>query len=165
MDHGVVEQSSSPREIYDQPYSPYIARFMGGQNVISGKVDSEKNGLTMIIDEAGNRFAAKCADGLKAGDEAKIAVRRDRIMIGKQAGGHRSALAGKVTDLEYQGTFVKVSIQTLGRDEFIVHLPDDVFFEAPLETGQMVTAHWDRGQNFHLQGKNDSTGNPTEDHD
>lgn len=164
MDHGIVEQSGSPREIYDQPYSPYIARFMGGQNVITGKVDSEKNGLTTIIDEAGNHFEAKC-DGLKAGDEAKIAVRRDRIMIGNQANGHRSALAGKVTDLEYQGTFVKVSIETTGRDEFIVHLTDDVFFDAPLENGQMVTAYWDSAQNFHLLGTNDSTGNPAEDHD
>ena len=165
MDHGVVEQSGAPREIYDQPYSPYIARFMGGQNVLSGKVDSNKKGLTIIIDGDGNRFAARCADGYKAGDNANIAVRRDRIMIGHQTDRQENAITGKVTDLEYQGTFVKVSIETTGRDEFIVHLPDDVFFDAPLENGQTVTAYWDSAQNFHLLGANDSTGNPSEDHD
>ncbi|MFK5979866.1 MAG: ABC transporter ATP-binding protein [Rhizobiaceae bacterium] len=165
MDHGVVEQSGAPREIYDQPYSPYIARFMGGQNVLSGKVDSNKKGLTIIIDGDGNRFAARCADGYKAGDNANIAVRRDRIMIGHQTDRQENAITGKVTDLEYQGTFVKVSIDTTGRDEFIVHLPDDVFFDAPLENGQTVTAYWDSAQNFHLLGANDSTGNPSEDHD
>ncbi len=164
MDHGVVEQTGSPREIYDQPHSPYIARFMGGQNVISGKVDSNNAEHTVIIDEAGNHFAAKCANSLNAGEDAKIAVRRDRIMISMQADGHQNALTGKVTDLEYQGTFVKVSIETPGRDEFIVHQPDDLFFASPLENGQMVTAHWDSSQNFHLLGTNDSTGNPAEDH-
>jgi len=164
MDHGVVEQTAAPREIYDQPHSPYIARFMGGQNVISGMVDSNNAEGTVIIDEAGNHYAAKCADNLNAGDEAKFAVRRDRIRISTQADGHENALTGKVTDLEYQGTFVKVSIETWGRDEFIVHLPDDVFFDSPLENGQMVTAHWNSNQNFHLLGTNDSTGNPAEDH-
>lgn len=138
---------------------------MGGQNVISGKVEGKSGELTMIVDEAGNRFAAKRVGTLKPGDEAKFAVRRDRIMIGNVAEGHENALTGKVTDLEYQGTFVKISIETLGRDEFIAHLADDVFFDAPLENGQTVTAHWDSGQNFHLLGTNDSTGNPAEDHD
>ena len=164
MDHGVVEQHGSPREIFDQPYSPYIARFMGGQNVITGTVEGKKGALTAIRDEAGNLFSAQCAANLKSGDIAKIAVRRDRIMIGDRAVGQENTLTGRVTDLEYQGTFVKVSIETPGRDEFIVHLSDDVFFEAPLKNGQAITAHWDSTQNFHLLGTNDSTGNPTEDH-
>lgn len=162
MDHGVVEQSASPREIYDQPYSPYIARFMGGQNVITGRVDSKKGEFITIIDEDGNYHSTISANGLNTGDEAKLAVRRDRIMIDNKPEGHKSAITGKVTDLEYQGTFVKVSIETPGRDEFIVHLPDDVFYEAPLQNEQVVTAHWDSAQNFHLIGNNDSTGNPAE---
>lgn len=39
MDHGVVEQAGTPRVIYNEPNSPYIARFMGGQNVLAGKID------------------------------------------------------------------------------------------------------------------------------
>ncbi len=163
MDHGVVEQAASPRGIYDEPFSPYIARFMGGQNVITGKVDSIADGTAKILDDANNRFGVKCPDSAKAGDEVKFSVRRDRIRIGDTAEANRSALTGKVTDLEYQGTFVKISIEMAGHDEFIVHLPDDLFFEAPLETGQMVTAHWHNERNFHLVGTNDSTGNPMED--
>ena len=163
MDHGVVEQHGSPREIFDQPYSPYIARFMGGQNVITGTVEGKKGNLTTIRDEAGNLFSAQSASDLRSGDIAKIAVRRDRILIGNPAEGQENTLSGRVTDLEYQGTFVKISIETPGRDEFIVHLSDSVFFEAPLENGQAVTAHWDSAQNFHLLGTNDSTGNPAGD--
>ena len=162
MDHGVVEQADSPRVIYDEPYSPYIARFMGGQNIITGNVESVKSGTADVLDEGGNRFTVECNDGVKADDEIKFAVRRDRIRIGKSSKADRSTLSGKVTNLEYQGTFVKISIDIEGQEEFIVHLPDDLFFKAPLENGQKVTAHWPNERNFPLIGKNDSTGNPME---
>ena len=165
MDHGIVEQAGSPREIYDQPYSPYIARFMGGQNVISGKVDKVTDGLAKILDDADNQFAVACNSAVKPGDDIKLAIRRDQIRIGDSAGQHSSALTGTVTDLEYQGTFVKVGIEIPGHEGFIVHLPDEAFFDDPLESGQSVTAHWESERNFHLAGINDSTGDPLgEDH-
>lgn len=163
MDHGVVEQSGSPREIYNQPHSPYIARFMGGQNVITGTLESTSGSLAKVVDETGNKFAVTCPDNLKAGDTINFAIRRDRIEIGQNPGDHKSALTGQVVNLEYQGTFVKVSIETSGRDDFIVNLADDVFFNAPLDVGQVVTAFWNNEQNFQLLGANNSTGNPAED--
>lgn len=163
MDHGVVEQSGSSREIYDQPYSPYIARFMGGQNVITGTTESAKGGLAKVVDNAGNHFAVTCAADVKAGDAVSFAIRRDRIQIGQQNKGYKNALTGQVTYLEYQGTFVKVSIETPERDDFVVNLSDEVFFERPLEVGQIVTASWKSEQNFQLLGSNNSTGNPAED--
>ena len=161
MDHGIVEQAGSSREIYDEPFSPYIARFMGGQNVIVGHVDGVANGQATVSDEAGNRFVVACKGDVKGGDAFKFAVRRDHIRIGDKADADRSALVGTVTDLEYQGTFVKVSLHA-GHEEFIVNLPDALFFANPLENGQTVTAHWQNERNFHLLGTNDSTGNPME---
>jgi len=163
MDHGIVEQTGSSREIYDEPHSPYIARFMGGQNIISGSVDSEENGQAMAVDFSGNRFVVSSKRDVKAGEELNFAIRRDRIRIGSADGDHQSALTGIVTNLEYQGTFVKVALDVEGHEEFIIYLPDDVFFENPLETGHTVSAHWPNEMNFHLLGKNDSTGNPMED--
>ena len=163
MDHGIVEQAGSSREIYDEPHSPYIARFMGGQNIISGSVDSEENGQAMAVDSSGNRFVVSSKRDVKAGEELNFAIRRDRIRIGSADGDHQSALTGIVTNLEYQGTFVKVALDVEGHEEFIIHLPDDVFFENPLETGHTVGAYWPNEMNFHLLGKNDSTGNPMED--
>ena len=160
MDHGIVEQAGSPREIYDEPHSPYIARFMGGQNVIVGNVDKISGGQAIVLDKANNHFSVKCSTDVKVGDSIKLAIRRDRIRIGDSADQHRSALTGTVTDLEYQGTFVKVGIEIAGQEEFIVHLPDELFFENPLKTGQRVTAHWKSERNFHLVGSNDSAGNP-----
>jgi putative spermidine/putrescine transport system ATP-binding protein len=35
MDHGIIVQSGSPRDIFDTPATAFIARFMGGHNVIT----------------------------------------------------------------------------------------------------------------------------------
>src|SRR3984885_3162457 len=36
MSGGKIEQSAPPRNIYVEPKTPYVARFMGGQNVLTG---------------------------------------------------------------------------------------------------------------------------------
>jgi len=38
MDQGRIEQAASAHEIYTLPASAYVARFMGGQNVLTGTV-------------------------------------------------------------------------------------------------------------------------------
>jgi iron(III) transport system ATP-binding protein len=37
MNRGCVEQFGSPREVYDRPVSEFVARFLGGSNVLKGK--------------------------------------------------------------------------------------------------------------------------------
>src|SRR5438034_639371 len=46
MDQGRIEQAGSAREIYTLPVSAYVARFMGGQNVLAGKVASVAGGFS-----------------------------------------------------------------------------------------------------------------------
>jgi putative spermidine/putrescine transport system ATP-binding protein len=136
---------------------------MGGQNVVTGRADKIQNGTAFVLDEAGNRFTVACNESVKEGDELRMAVRRDRIMIGDNPTAGHSSVTGTVTDLEYQGTFVKVAMSIAGHDDFIVNLPDDVFFANPLDAGQQVTANWENARNFHLLGRNDSAGNPLAD--
>src|SRR4030095_744684 len=38
MDQGRIEQAGSAREVFDRPRTPYVARFIGGQNVLAGTV-------------------------------------------------------------------------------------------------------------------------------
>ena len=36
MDHGHIRQAGSPREVFDRPANVFIARFIGGHNVLDG---------------------------------------------------------------------------------------------------------------------------------
>ena len=40
MDTGRIEQADTANVIFDKPRTPYVARFMGGQNVLTGTVES-----------------------------------------------------------------------------------------------------------------------------
>ncbi len=160
MDHGLIEQSDSPRVIYDQPISPYIARFMGGQNVLSGKVESIKGEMASLVDEDGHRFSVAHKGHAEVGKLVRIAVRRDRIGIVDDAGDLANAITGTVSSVEYQGTFVKVQLSTQCQGEFYIYLGDDDYFASPKTVGETVIATWDAGQNHFLVGDNNSSGNP-----
>ncbi len=54
MDQGRVEQAASARSVYEQPRTAYVARFMGGQNVLAGKV-VDRQGNDIAIETGGKR--------------------------------------------------------------------------------------------------------------
>jgi len=42
MDQGNIEQAASARDVYAVPFTAYVARFMGGQNVLTGPVSTSQ---------------------------------------------------------------------------------------------------------------------------
>ena len=163
MDHGTVEQADSPRVIYNRPYSPYIARFMGGQNVLRGQIETVAQDQTIAIGANGTRYQLPDAADLKPGEPVNFSIRRDKIRISDTAQQAAVGLSGEIVNIEYQGTFVKVSLAIGTSDDFIAYLNVDTYFDAPMAVGQQVHAQWDMAQNHVLRGTNDSTGNPVED--
>ncbi len=163
MDHGIIEQAASPRVIYNQPHSPYVARFMGGQNVLSGTVETTGDAGTVVRARDGNLYDLPQVAGAKQGDTVNFSVRRDHIRLSDDTGNGRNGTVGKVVNVEYQGTFVKVALDTGSREEFIAYLDDDEFYSAPKRVGDTAHASWSPKFNHVLVGTNDSTGTPHED--
>ncbi|MCC7320762.1 MAG: ABC transporter ATP-binding protein [Rubellimicrobium sp.] len=163
MDHGLIEQAASPRDIYNRPHSPYVARFMGGQNVLTATVESvDAQGGAVVIDQNGTRHDLGNAGGVTSGQQVRFSIRRDHIHVAA-APASRNGLSGKVVNIEYQGTFVKVALDTGLREEFIIYMSEDSFFARPLEVGRTIHAAWDASLNHFLRGANNSTGTPHED--
>lgn len=151
MDHGVIEQAGSPVEVYDRPHSSYVARFMGGQNVITGRVSrigSEALGET----PDGTQFSFVPPAGITLGQDMAVAIRRDRICL--MPGHHQGidSLCGQVSTTEYQGSYVKVEIESASGDEFAVHQTDRDFLAHPLHPGDEVTARWGVLDTYYLSG-------------
>jgi putative spermidine/putrescine transport system ATP-binding protein len=163
MDHGVVEQAGPPRDIYDHPHSPYVARFMGGQNVMAGVIRSVSATGDQAEDKAGNRFDLPAKPGREIGETVRFSIRRDRIRIADTESNVGNATEGTVINVEYQGTFVKLALDTPAKDEFIIYLSDEAFFAAPRAVGDRVRATWSPEAVHVLVGTNDSKGTPHED--
>ncbi len=121
MDHGQIKQLGSPHAIYNRPASEFVARFMGGHNVIhtpAGKVGVRTDQIQV------NPVAAALADGL----HNKRAV---------------------ITDIEYQGTYVLLGLQNPGTAktasstaELSVMLTEAEFSQRPHTLGTDVQLSW-----------------------
>ena len=70
------------------------------------------------------------------GSTVHISVRRDRVHLAKRTGGDGAdsvnAVIGKVREIEYQGTWVKVTLEGAGDEDFVVNLPDRDFLADPV---------------------------------
>jgi putative spermidine/putrescine transport system ATP-binding protein len=149
MDTGRIDQAAGPRTIYDTPTTPYVARFMGAQNVLTGKVESVEGNVATLRSARGETYEIE-TQGVApaAGREMSLAVRRDRITVHRRSGGvadaRVNAVFGKVDTTEYQGNFVKVSLVVPGIDTFVANVPDNDYFAEPIGSGDPVVASWDR---------------------
>src|SRR3954466_12498614 len=83
MEKGKIKQAGPARDVYAYPHDRYVAEFLGGQNVLSGKV--EKVGEGHVVLSQPNRSGIQiglCADTRVAiGDRIDIAVRRDDVVL------------------------------------------------------------------------------------
>jgi putative spermidine/putrescine transport system ATP-binding protein len=152
MDQGHIEQAAAPEVIYATPESAYVARFMGGHNVLSGRLVRIANGLAALENDKSQRFELAMIDGLAApGDPVNVSIRRDRVALanGAAAGPGVNQVSGTVYAIEYQGAFVKVTMRIAGDEEFVAYLRDDQFLKNPVRIGAAATASWQRAD-LHL---------------
>jgi putative spermidine/putrescine transport system ATP-binding protein len=113
MNDGRIEQQGTPREVFTRPATEFVARFIGGHNVL-------------------------------ATDTSKIAVRTDRLRIGRLNGQAlpAGALEAAVRDVEYQGTYVQLGLASTTSSDILTVLPEDIFFADPINPGDRVSVSW-----------------------
>jgi putative spermidine/putrescine transport system ATP-binding protein len=149
MEKGKIKQAGPARDVYDQPQDRYVAEFLGGQNVLTGRIERIEGDSAIIVSQAmrgvvvplGVRRAAS------AGDRVDFAIRRDDVdLVRPEIGGgsERAKVPSRVRAIEYQGNFVKVILDKIGDDELIAYVPDRVFYRDPFSVGDVVIAGWEK---------------------
>lgn len=112
MNNGVIEQQGSPRDIFNTPRTEFVARFIGGHAVI-------RDGQRMI------------------------AVRNDQIILKQPSEGVSGAfVAGTITDIEYQGTHVRVVIAAEQHADISAEISEARFDAQPFSVGDRILATW-----------------------
>jgi putrescine transport system ATP-binding protein len=103
---GTVEQSGTPRDIYERPASRYVADFLGGANILPGKVLS-RDGQFLRLETAipGLILRAPSTEELASGTEVWVAIRPENIMLG------RGGVEGVVREVAYVGDMSRYDIE------------------------------------------------------
>ena len=156
MDQGHIEQAASAREVYSEPLSAYVARFMGGQNVLSGEIVEVAAGRARLALAGGGLAEFKAPNGSAPRTTVYFSMRRDRIKLAPAGDddGRRSvnSVRGRVRGTEYQGSWVKITLEGTGSEDFVVNLPDSEFFARPVQPGDTVEARWNADEVHLLKG-------------
>jgi len=141
MSDGRIEQAASPREVFERPASAFVARFMGDHNVVSGRVTGSADGLVTFEVTGGGTFSA-CGEARPVGTDVDAAIRIDHVRIGESPS-MGLGFTGIVSNLEYRGASVSLSIEGAGISEFTAIVTDAAFFATPVAVGDVVPLHWD----------------------
>ena len=141
MDGGLVRQAGSAREIFETPRSAFVARFIGGHNVLGGTVVGATDGEALLRSRSGE-FRLRGASAA-TGAELAFAVRSDRVRLTEDGAGAANHLRGRVANVEYHGGWLKVRLEAEAIDDFVVTLADHQFDDRPLRIGDAVAATWD----------------------
>jgi putative spermidine/putrescine transport system ATP-binding protein len=129
MNAGRIEQAAPPREVFNRPASAFVAKFIGGHNVLPAAVARAK------------------------GEGAFVAIRADRMtVLPGSAPTDATSLSGVARSVEYLGTTVHVGIDVTGLDTLSAVVPEAHFDSSPVVPGQAVTLSWMPGD-VHVLGR------------
>jgi spermidine/putrescine transport system ATP-binding protein len=117
MDQGNVLQVGSPQQIYENPASDFVARFIGETNLFAGVVASREGGFATVETEGLGRLLVEANGEAPVGARLSIAVRPEKIRIGVEAPGPHAelnVLRGVVEEPIYSGFQTKYIIHLSG---------------------------------------------------
>ena len=141
MNDGRIEQADHPRTVFERPATAFVARFMGDHNVISGRVTGTRDGM-VVFDVNGGASLAASGGNREPGEAIDIGIRTDHVRIG-EAPSPGLGFTGIVSNVEYRGSTVKMSVNGAGIDDFTVIIDDTDFFAKPVVVGDAVPLAWD----------------------
>jgi putrescine transport system ATP-binding protein len=115
MNAGRLAQVDTPSGIYEHPNSIWVADFMGGINLIEGKVASSFLGHILIESNAGERMLVTHPTDAAIGAVVSVAVRPEKLQIATAPSGvnDENCFIGNVTEVGYLGgvTSYKVKLE------------------------------------------------------
>ncbi len=125
MEDGHIRQAAPPEEVFNRPANAFVARFIGGHNVLDfeGKMISVRADRCRLVPESA---------------------------ITGAPGANNMGLTGTVSAVEYQGAIVRVALDIGGGKEAVVLIPDDAFDGTRMALGQPAALAWTPQDIHHL---------------
>tara|TARA_B110000881_G_scaffold205859_1_gene208669 strand:- start:372 stop:1355 length:984 start_codon:yes stop_codon:yes gene_type:complete len=108
MSEGVIEQIGSPKEIYRNPASRFVAEFVGTNNIISGYI-KELNEHSMICNTAFGVIESNLHDGNNshvAGGAVELVISADMVELSQEKTSSKNEIQIQFIAEEFTGSVV-----------------------------------------------------------
>ena len=117
MRGGKIEQCGTPRLLYEEPETAFVANFLGASNLIPGRIDG---GVLALGD-----FKLRAAGCNGAGEEAIAMIRPERVKIEPQGTSGENRMPGMVEEVVYLGFHHELRVRLASGALVRADLPND----------------------------------------
>jgi sulfate transport system ATP-binding protein len=134
MHEGRVAQAGRPQEVYDRPATPFVAGFVGGANVLPGKVVDGRLSVSAM--------AVQMENGTGAPDGAAVAyVRPHDVTLTKATADAPDISVARVERMAWLGGYVKLSLKLSDGAPMTVQMPKLEVETLGIAEGDLVLAN------------------------
>jgi putative spermidine/putrescine transport system ATP-binding protein len=120
FNNGAVEQVAIPSVLYENPASAFVARFIGENNGIEGRILAREDRRCVVEAPGGERIEAVSDTLDPAAREATLSLRPERVRLFPSPGELPNMFEATVAELIYLGDHTRLRVKVLGRDDFII---------------------------------------------
>jgi len=137
---GVIQQISSPDDLYERPQNAFVAQFIGENNELTGTV-KKVNGSTCTVELSnGRELEADKVNVNSIGEKTVLSLRPERIEINPPED-MDDILDGKIEELIYLGDHIRVRMNVAGNDQFVAKIRNRGE-KRDLKKGQDIKVGW-----------------------
>lgn len=138
MNNGLVEQMGTPEELYNQPRTEFVARFIGEMNFFSVSVDTLSEGRARVNWQERSLSAVPVSSDITR-SATLIGVRPDKIRIHASAPDEtdENVIPGRIEDRTFRGSVLHYTVSSGGQTIAV-----STTQEEPFAPGQDVWLSW-----------------------
>jgi putative spermidine/putrescine transport system ATP-binding protein len=144
MNDARIQQAADPLTIATRPATELVARFMGDNNIIRGKVTQSQNGLVLIEDEHVKvRVRPGDVAALPVGESALVAIRAAAVEVGEagDAAAPDNSARCEIVFVEFLGDLVKLHL-TVGGERMLAKVPGERYPDFRGREGETILISW-----------------------
>ncbi len=139
MSEGRVDQVGTPREVYEDPSTLFVADFLGVANLMEVEARGGEGGSCAV---SVGEFTLRCGCGdLSTRGAASVVVRPERLEVMSAADGRDNCLPGMIDRTVFVGSNLQVMVRLATGALLQASIPNDGVDLATHEQGRPVTVH------------------------
>lgn len=128
MKAGVIDQIDTGHNIYDHPATPFVASFVGENNVFRGKVKEIKGDEALISTNRSGDLLSKISPSqvgkLGVGDDAMMFIRPEALQLGPAKDNAKTTISANVINEEFEGNSFSVFLEGDGGKSVKMSVPN-----------------------------------------
>src|SRR5579862_1013859 len=148
MQEGSIEQIGTPREVYEEPQSLHVAKFIGEANIFEGTITNINGNKQIMVSILNKIRATKSNRSFTTGENIHVLIRPEDVRVWQQSevDDTEDMFPGTVEEVIYKGTTVDLIVrltnnQVIAATEFFDEDDDRLIYKL----GEQVWVNWTPG--------------------